>query len=68
MDQRTRKLMTRYCIPEMTLTDYMCQEKKVIGTVTKGLVQGLDDLQELKTVLMHRYNDSTTTKKNAEED
>ena len=43
MDQRTRKLMTMHkaCILEITLTDYMCQEKK------------REDLPALKTALMH---------------
>ena len=36
MDERTRKLMIciRSCIPEMTLTDYMCQEKRGGGGLT----------------------------------
>ena len=45
MDQRTRDL-----IPEMTLTDYMCQEKREE-----------EDLLALKIALTHRYNDSKTT-------
>ena len=44
-------------ILEMTLTDYMYQEKKE-----------LEDLPALKIVLTHRYNDSKTINKNAEED
>ena len=41
----------------MTLTDYMCQEKKKE-----------EDLLALKTVLTHQYNDLNTTYKIVEED
>ena len=44
MDQRTRKL--RHYIPEMTLTDYMYQERR----------EG-EDLPALKTVLIQRLED-----------
>ena len=44
-------------ISEMTLTDYMYQEKKV------G-----EDLPALKTGLTHRYNDSKTTWKSGEKE
>ena len=40
----------RHYIPEMTLTDYMCQEKNEEK-----------NLPALKTALTHRYNDSKTT-------
>ena len=41
----------------MTLTDYTCQEKKEE-----------EDLQALKAVLMHQYNDLKTTYKSGEEE
>ena len=41
----------------MTLTDYMCQEKKEE-----------DDLPAIKTALTLRYNDSKITFKSAEKD
>ena len=41
----------------MTLTDYMCQEKKEE-----------EDLPALKTALTHQYNDLKTTCKCMEED
>ena len=41
----------------MTLTDYVSQEKNEV-----------QDLGGLKIALIHRYNDSKTTEKNAEED
>ena len=40
----------------MTLTDYMCLEKKEV------------DLPALKTALTHQYNDSKIPQKCAEED
>ena len=42
--------------PDMTLRDYMCQEKEE------------EDLLALKTVLTHQYCNLKTTYKNAEED
>ena len=55
MDQRTRKLMTMHKAlhPEMTLTDYMFQEKREE-----------EDLPALKTALTHPYIDSKTIYKN----
>ena len=52
MDQRTRKLMIciKHCIPELTLTDYMCQEEREE-----------EDLPALKKTLTHRYNNLKTT-------
>ena len=49
--QGTRKLMTmqRHYIPEMTLTDYMYQEKREE-----------EDLSASKTALTHQYNDLKT--------
>ena len=41
----------------MTLTNYMCQEKKEE-----------EDFPALKTALTHRYNDLKTTYKSVEED
>ena len=41
----------------MTLTDYMCQEEREE-----------EELPAVKTALTHRYNDSKTTEKSAEED
>ena len=41
----------------MTLTDYMCQEKKEE-----------EDLSALKKALTHRYNNLKTTYKSVEED
>ena len=47
IDQRTRKLMALMaCIPEMTLKDYMCQEKRE-----------KDDLTALKRTLTQRLED-----------
>ena len=47
MNQKTRK---RHNIPEMMFTDYMFPE-----------MGNEEDLQALKTVSTHRYNDSRTT-------
>ena len=43
-------------IPEITLTDYMCEEKKE------------EDLPALKIVSTYRYNDSKTTSNRTKED
>ena len=59
MDQRTRKLiiMHKALKPEMTLTDYMRQEKK----------EKEDELPAMETVLGHQYSDLKTIEKSAEE-
>ena len=44
-------------IPEMTLTDYMYQEKRYE-----------EDLTASKTAFTHRYNDSKTPQKNTNGD
>ena len=49
--------MYKAYIPEMTLTDYVCQEKREE-----------EDLPAFKSALTHRYNDSKTTEKSAEKD
>ena len=48
--------MDKADIQEMTLTDYMCQEKEG------------EDLPALKTALTHQYNDLKTTHKSVEGD
>ena len=49
LNKCTREQVRPY-IPEMTLTDYICQEKKEEGY-----------LPALKTTLTHQYNDLKTT-------
>ena len=62
MNQRTKEnkiewLYIKHYIPDMMLTDYMCQEKK-----------GEEDLPVLKIALLHQYNNLKTTYKSVEED
>ena len=57
MDQRTIKSCIRHYIPEMTLTNYVCQEK-----------MEEEESPVLMVTLTYRYNNLKTTYKSVEED